>query len=160
MWGKMPNSLTVRLRREAREERRIFMKAIWDQKKRRYKLVDPIYRFERLEEADLSKYSDGVYNLYPYNKDTVDTLELTNADFAKVAEAARAFGKICVAKIGNWYVTDPLPNGTSRRLVLFNACNCRAEEAEFRVILRNTGRGALTEFWWDEFVRLDVGSVL
>lgn len=72
-------------------------------------------------------------------------------------ELAASVDGICVAIVhsvtGDFVLGESCSKGCSNKFILFNAVECCREKAEVRAITFNTGRGALTRYWYDRFVR-------
>ena len=70
---------------------------------------------------------------------------------------------ICIAVVhhatGNFVLGESCSKGCSSKFILFNAAECTRANAEVRAITFNTGRGALTKYWYDRFVRYQPGSI-
>ena len=80
----------------------------------------------------------------------------------KAKELAASVDGICVAIVhsvtGDFVLGEPCAKGCSSKFILFNSTECEREKAEVRAITFNTGRGALTRYWYDRFVRYQPGS--
>lgn len=70
---------------------------------------------------------------------------------------------ICVAVVhhatGSFVLGESCSKGCSSKFILFNAAECKRVNAGVRAITFNTGRGALTNYWYDRFVRYQPGSI-
>ncbi len=126
------------------------------------------YKFESLEKV-AEKVQDGVFDLYPYytgmvyDYDDCKTSQEMDERIRGIAEKAKEFGKPCVCKIAcddgkeRVFGTN-CAKGCSSRFFVFNVKECEKEESDFRLIIYNTGRGALTTYWWDRWVKASVGD--
>ncbi len=98
-----------------------------------------------------------------YGTEMVHIRELSPELLDEIATAVQEIDSIAVAmvedELGSYYVGTYTPKGWSR-FVLFNAAETGRENAEIRAITFNTGRGALSRYWYDRWVKYRPGSVL
>ena len=82
----------------------------------------------------------------------------------QATELAKAIDGICIAVIeddlGTYVLGEPCTKGCSSKFLLFNAVECGRTGAQVRAITFNTGRGALTRYWYDEWIRYQPGSTV
>lgn len=75
---------------------------------------------------------------------------------------ADTINSICIAKItdhlGSYVLGESCVKGCSAKFILFNATNTNRIDAEYRAVTFNTGRGALTRYWYDRWVKFQRGS--
>ena len=78
--------------------------------------------------------------------------------------AALEVQEVCIAvfqdELGEFALGTPCEKGLSERFILFNAQICNRVDAEMRAVTWNTGRGALSMYWYDEFIRYEKGGVV
>ena len=71
---------------------------------------------------------------------------------------------ICIAvvsdNLGEYVLGEPCSKGCSSKFILFNAKKTGRDDAEIHAITFNTGRGALTQFWYDEYIKFQKGSIV
>lgn len=75
--------------------------------------------------------------------------------FEQCKQAASLVADICIVKlsdnIGEFVLGESCSKGCSSKFILFNAAACGREAAELRAVTPNTGKGALTRYWYDQF---------
>lgn len=80
----------------------------------------------------------------------------------KAKELAASVDGICIAIVhtitGDFVLGESCSKGCSSKFILFNATGCYRAEAEVRAITYNTGRGALSRYWYDKFIKYQPGS--
>lgn len=76
---------------------------------------------------------------------------------------AESVDGICIAIVhsatGDFVLGESCTKGCSSKFILFNAAECPRAQAEVRVITFNTGRGALTRYWYDRFIKYQPSSI-
>jgi len=82
----------------------------------------------------------------------------------KAKELAKEVDGICIAIIkdetGEVVLGETCNKGRSSKFLLFNAATCGKLEADARAITYNTGLGALSKYWFDQYVKYEKGSVV
>lgn len=82
----------------------------------------------------------------------------------KAKEMAKDVDGICIAIIkdetGEVVIGESCNKGCSSKFLLFNAAICDRLDAEVRVVTYNTGMGALTRFWFDQYIKYKKGFVV
>ncbi len=77
---------------------------------------------------------------------------------------AESVDGICIAIVhgitGDFVLGESCSKGCSSKFILFNATECSRAQAEVRAITFNTGRGALTRYWYDRFIKYKPGSIV
>ncbi len=85
-----------------------------------------------------------------------------NEVMEEAKKLAESVDGICIAIVhsttGDYVLGESCTKGCSSKFILFNAAECPRAQAEVRAITFNTGRGALTRYWYDRFVRYQPGS--
>ena len=71
---------------------------------------------------------------------------------------------ICIAvvsdNLGEYVLGESCDKGCSSKFILFNAKTTGRVDAEVRAITYNTGRGALTKYGFDKWIKFQKGSIV
>ena len=102
------------------------------------------------------------FNIFPdrqivFDYDSKECME-------QAREAAKAVDEVCIAlfsdPIGEFVLGTYCCKGSSMRYILFNAAECKRAEADFRAVTPNTGRGALSFYWYDRWIKFEKGGIV
>ena len=141
---KGANCLTLKLEKEKEMEIQIQMK----------KIVD-------MEEFDAEEFCiTPSYWSYRrvnyYNANAKDAME----EAKKLAESVDG---ICIAivkdPLGEYVLGEHTDKGCSSKFMLFNAAETGRVDAEVHAITFNTGRGAMSRYWTDRWLKYQKGSI-
>ena len=77
---------------------------------------------------------------------------------------AEGIDGICIAivsdDLGEYVLGESCNKGCSSKFIIFNAKTTGRVDAEVRAITFNTGRGALTRYWYDEWIKFQKGAIV
>ena len=82
--------------------------------------------------------------------------------FDEARKLSETVDNICIAIIatdeGEFALTESCNKGLSNKFILFNAA--RDTDGNVRAVTFNTGKGALSTYWFDEMIRFEPGSIV
>ena len=117
----------------------------------------------RIDEIDGFDANEFCVNPSYWGYQMVYTYDATEA-MAEATKLAEAVDGICIAvvkdSLGEYVLGESCCKGCSSKFMLFNATKTGSVDAEVRAITFNTGRGALTNYWYDEWIKFQKGSIV
>jgi|GEM_PF-2508675 hypothetical protein len=124
------------------------------------------FKIKVIPVRELEGFDPKAFSVRPWDDHRIKwtkSCKISKQLFEECKKAAMQINEICIVELsnelGSFTIGESCSKGCSSKFILFNATKCGRESADIRAVTPNTGKGALTQYWYDQFFCFEKGSI-